>query len=188
MNLWATAKKCLMRVPLLGNLVSCSKESHVSSLQEVGTNLFWSVMPIWLSSFVILISKTSSDKSAYSLLIANIGNGELFLYASSILAPVFYMVLKERKDKKQYPSRLSQMQFVWIIMLLSAVVFVFQRINYPLDLSYVFWISILFFASSVILLYIATVYNNNLLNPPEIMSANQNEFVDRFNHRRDHGN
>lgn len=173
----------LQRLPIL-DLCNYGSRIHVDALKEVSSNLFWSTMPIWLSSFIMLVSLRETDKSVAGILSRNISNGELFLYSASILAPVYYMVLRERKGKKDFPNRLSQMNFVWVIMLLSAVVMVFQRINYPLDPRNTFWISVVFFITAIILLYSATVYNNASLNPAEEMAKNQNDFGAQFDEHR----
>lgn len=173
----------LQRLPIL-DLCNYGTRVHADALKEVSTNLFWATMPIWLSSFIMLVSLRETDKSISGILSRNISNGELFLYSASILAPVYYMVLRERKGKKDFPNRLSQMNFVWVIMLLSAVVMVFQRINYPLDPRYTFWISVVFFITAIILLYSATVYNNASLNPAEEMSKSQNDFGAQFDEHR----
>ena len=66
-----------------------------------------STLPIWGGAFIIILtSKTSDELNYFNSIELLVSNGELYLYATSLLAPVIYIALKEREEGKNSQATL----------------------------------------------------------------------------------
>lgn len=174
----------LSSLPLIGPLVSCSKSDHKDAVVELIINLVFSTMPLWLGAFVVLIMDNSIN-DLLDALNSNINTGELFLYSSALLAPVFYMSLYDKPGAYAFPSKLSHIVVVVLLILLSAVVFGLQRANISLNAATVFTMSKWFYLIAIVILYLALVYHNaRLPSPSDAMKNSEEDFMERLKRHR----
>jgi hypothetical protein len=152
-------------LPLLSGLIDCSLEDYNEAVKELFSTLLIATSPIWLGAFVILICTPEASrhliKSYYLIVIENIKRGELVIYCTTLLAPVFYLVLHDRKTERDFPSKLSSMLAAIVIWVLSGVIFAVQRTGLYFNPDIVFKISVALFVFAVIVLYLTFVYNNS---------------------------
>lgn len=172
------------KLPLIGGLVNCSAKDFLEAFEELFLKQFFSLSPIWLWAFVMKITEQGKNKRLADIITDSVSHGELFLYCTSILAPIFYMALSERKTSRTFPNKLSHIVFVVTIISLSSIFFVLNRKGEPFNIQNVFTFSIIFYSVSLLLIYIATVYKNSLLSPSEEFQKEEKDFVNEFNNHR----
>jgi glucan phosphoethanolaminetransferase (alkaline phosphatase superfamily) len=166
----------MKKIPLLGGLFDCSITDHLLTFKEFITTIFFAFLPIIVA---LVVDYYTNPNTVLSISLYNIfQNGELFLYATSILAPVFYTVMND-KNQLSFPSRLIFIIIFCAIMILAAIVFALQRADVTLVGHNIYGHSIYTIAISLILLYLVTVYNNKLirLNPAGEMLNQENDFM-----------
>ena len=115
-------KRAMGSFPLIGGLLYCEWSDHWHAIKEFFTTVFWAFMPIWLGAFVAYVMDMSGKISYLSQLHKALINGEPYIYASSLLAPVFYMALDENKSIRSFYSKLAHMIFVGLIIVLDFIV------------------------------------------------------------------
>lgn len=164
-------------LPLLSGLIDCSLEDYSEAVKELFSTLLIATSPIWLGAFVILICTPEASrhliKAYYLIVIENIKRGELVIYCTTLLAPVFYLVLHDRKTERDFPSKLSSMLAAIVIWVLSGVIFAVQRTGLYFNPNIVFKISVALFVFAVIVLYLTFVYNNSRF--PNVSKAFRDE-------------
>lgn len=155
MNISDCLKRCFTQIPIFGGLGQTTVDDHKEALREWFISLLISTAPIWGGTLVLYISQTSAQNPAayWECFGSIIQNGELFIYAASTLAPVIYIVTRDRTGVRSFPSKYLFIGIVIAVALLSAIIFTVQRLHgYPfpnkiLTLSmyiYVFCNSLLF--------------------------------------------
>lgn len=169
---------------IISRLFKSELRFREEATSEVGTTLLWATMPIWLGAIVMWLL------GEYGLIAAlknNISTGELFILSATIMGPIFYMALGESRGLSRFPSKLPHMNYVAIIIAVSAIVFGLQRSHQTIAPDLIVYFSCFVFIISVVLLYTATVCKNETL--PDSVEATQ-EVTTKFttgydNHRRD---
>lgn len=181
-----TLMNIFRKIPLIGKLLDVGIPNLWNSTIEVGSNLFWSTMPIWLGTLVLLFSsKVHQGMPVLSILVETIHNGELFMYSTAVLAPIVYMALNEKKSSQSFPYKLSHMTLVMVITVICAVLFGLGRANQIIDNDLSFKFSIWLYGISVMLLFIATTYNNSRLDPRKMHRDQEQSYVEEYiAHRR----
>ncbi|WP_155984761.1 hypothetical protein [Thioalkalivibrio sp. ALE31] len=127
-------------------------------------------------------NQTSNIASAF---FSNIQGGELFLYCTSALAPVFYMALYERPGVGGFPNRSGHIAVVVILMIVCGAVFSLIKGDVDLHQEGIIYLSLWLYPISVLLLYLATVYHSarHPKNPAEKMRSQEEDFLKHFNDR-----
>lgn len=186
MRFWGKIINFLRIFPVWGGIVDCRRpKDYWNAAAEVFTIIIVSTSPLWLSAFgMITIDK--SDEIEYLKALGMVTNGgELFLYTTSILAPIFYMVLRKGDIKKGFPNRLSHIIIIFIITIISAYFFGLKRSGSEIDTNLISNISRIAFFLSAILLYTAILYNNNRLSTSaEDVKAKERDFNIRYKKHR----
>lgn len=170
------------KLPLIGGLVNCSGRDFWEALEELFSKLLVSLSPILVWIFYVYLS--GQETSFLNIVISTVRHGELFLYCTSLLAPIFYMALHERRGSRTFPNKLSHMLLVLLIISCSVLFFFLYRKGEPLDPRNVFNMSMVFYLVSVMLIYIATVYKNSTLSPPDEFQRQENDFSKQYNNHR----
>jgi hypothetical protein len=177
-------KKSLGSFPLVGGLMYCQWSDHWDALKEFSTTLFWAFMPIWLGAFVLYIMDVTGKTSYAMSLHEALFNGELYIYASSLLAPIFYMALEEQTSIRSFYSKLAHMIFVGAIIVLSAALFSISRLGVAYNKALAFKVSYWLLIVAVSIYYIAIVYNNNRRNPAAQMRHDEDEYAEDYSKHR----
>jgi Ni,Fe-hydrogenase I cytochrome b subunit len=172
------------RLPIIGGLTNCTIENHKYALGEFFSTLFFSFSPILVAYLVAYLNNHETE--LWACIGSNLHNGELFLYITSLLAPVFFIVMKKRSDKNVFPSKAWHIWLYGAIVSIAAIIFALKRINFNFDPLSIIALQNLIFSISLILFYLALVYNNSLLpNPSEMMRNEEEEFsIELHEHRR----
>jgi drug/metabolite transporter (DMT)-like permease len=153
-------RRALSKVPLLSNLVSFGLRDHRLALTEFLLILLFSFLPLLVGCFVAFLQKFELNWFHWAL--SNVQNGELLLYSCSLLAPVFYVVMRYLPPIRAFPSKMSYMLVYIGALLAAAIVFALGRAEFRFDyvaLEYTSWIV---FLCSLFLLYCTLVYSKSL--------------------------
>lgn len=182
-------KKRLRKFPVLGPLIDVRARNHAEAILEIGVNIGLSTIPVWLGAVIMLADKNTSN-DWWDHIIVNVYKGELFIYATALLGPLFYFIFKEYKDFPKFPSARFFMISSVLILAVSVALFAVQRTEafaegLNLDRSYIFSLSWKVYICSVCIVYLAYVYKNLAeTGAAHIGGAITREFVDEYLERR----
>ena len=125
------------------------------------------------------------------LMLDNVQSGELFLYATALLGPLYYFIFKEYTNVPNFPKGRSFMVAACVILIISVGLFSAQRVEILfnresiLDSAMIFSWSWKIYVMSVAVVYLAHVYKNFLESgAPTIFTRDTHEFVDQYVSRR----
>jgi hypothetical protein len=172
----------------MGGLGQTTFDDHEEALKEWFISLLISTAPIWGGTLVLYISQTTAQNSEicwWGCFRSIIENGELFIYAASTLAPVIYIVTRDRTTARSFPSKYLFISIVILVALVSAIIFTTQRLGGHPFPNNILTLSMYTYAIAVVVFYFALVYNNTLLpNPPKLMRDGEESYSDRLREHR----
>jgi len=170
------AKKYFKKVPLFGGLVNCTFTNHKYAIGELLSTLLFSFLPILIAYIVSYLGDHSTK--FWPSINTNLQNGELFIYVTSLLAPVFFIVMKKRMSEEVFPSKVTHILVYWGIVGIAALVFALKRVGFTFDIISISILQKLVFYTAMVLFYLVLVYNNSLLpNPSSAMQAEEEDFA-----------
>lgn len=144
----------------MGGLVDCDGSDHWEAVAQTFVVLLFSTAPIWLAAIIVY---GSGDDLALSALKAalhgTVAKGELFMYCTALLAPVFWVALVDLPGARAFPSKTSHMVLIAVIDLVAAAFFGLISAGKHLNQFFTFRLSTCMFGLSVLLLYLATLYH-----------------------------
>lgn len=166
----------LRRIPIFGPLHGTKFRDHSEAFRELALTMLVSTSPLWGGAVILCLRQGSSSPDSFWHCLSHIiVNGELFIYAASTVAPVIYMTIRDRQGARGFPSKASFIGFAILCAFLSCIVFTNQRV-WPKTLpDSMVAISVWLFAASVVMVYLAHVYNNSV--PPNAAMAMREEEV-----------
>lgn len=173
--------------PLLGGLVDCSVDDHRESIGQMVVITALSTSPLWLASLMVFGSGASLNMAAFwGALQDPISHGELYMYCTTLLAPIFWIALVEpRGARREFPSRVSHMFLIAIIDLISAMCFGALISGRIMNHRFTLLMSISLFAFSLALLYIGTVYHiHQVPMVRDSLTAQERQFSDELRRHR----
>lgn len=188
-------------VPIVGRLPFVSRRAHWEAIKESFLAILFSGLPVLLPLVVAVIIPSLPIGDFLNKLT---GEGELFLYASAFVGPLIYAVLKTRivrgadEDTHHlehgyiFPYGLSFVLMSFGICIVSVVAFALIRLaplgeqsahhqGYPIQIS-----SLVVYIMSVLCLYSASVYRNELEDTErvsEVMRNDEQTFVEKWRQR-----
>lgn len=175
----------LRKLPLVGGLTDCSTSDHWTSIQEFTVLVMWSTCPIWMGSILVWAMGASSDLVALaSAFRGTIDNGELLLFSTALVAPIFWIALHDPPGTRAFPSKLSHIALIAAVNVIAAGFFGLQKSGEEANAEIVFNVSIWLFFSSLFLLYLGTVYNNSRFNVRGEFQRQEEDFVKGYKERR----
>jgi hypothetical protein len=180
-------KRFCRNIPLLGGLVDARWRDHREAIKEIGINIFVSTAPIWLGVLFLELFRKYELPLGQAIR-KNVETGELFLYATSILAPLYYFIFKEGDGIQRFPNAGSFILSSLIVVLVGVAGFTFTRLGPVLGISLswdeatVFTFSLKLYLISIIIVYLAHVYRNRReTGGPAAYSTDTQDFVAAFN-------
>jgi hypothetical protein len=166
------------RVPIIGPLHRCSKESRRRAFQETLLFLVFSTMPLWLLPVLgELLFASAHSMLTETLKLAE--EGELFVYSAATLGPLLFMIVSKYGEKKEgddelfsytinFPNGQWFIIFALSICVISGFSFGVIRIpelhsqELPLSNYKIIILSEVLFALSIVSLFSASAYRNYL--------------------------
>lgn len=153
----------LKDLPLFGGCADAYKRDYWEAFEEVLANLFVATLPIW---FGIVVLRLTGKQNLINAFYLTTGNGELFIYSATVLAPIAWMIWKKHRGAEDLINIVSLSYGLIFVITVSSGVFALQRAGIALDESFAFWFSISIFFFSVVIFYLTTLYRisrDNLL-------------------------
>ncbi len=131
------------------------------------------------------VKSNNAGQTYAQCLIGLIANGELFIYAASTVAPVVYIVTRDRQGVRGFPGKYTFMIFAIFSAVISSIVFTIQRLAITGLPGVMINISEWLFAAAVVVVYFALVYNNTLLpDPAAAMREEEFDYIRKLRQRR----
>jgi hypothetical protein len=165
MNVALPVRKFFRGLPLVGGLVDARWRDHREAMKEVGVNILLSTAPIWLGCLFLVVAR-KFKMPLDEVVIRNVENGELFLYATSIIAPLYYFIFKDQEGNQKFPNAGSFMLISALVLLVGGCGFAVTRLGavlgtkFPWDEGTLFAFSLMLYLVSIIIVYLAHVYKN----------------------------
>jgi len=151
-------------IPLFGGLVDCTWQDHWQALTQVIVIVLLSTTPIWLGALIVYAGGVNLNFGAFmAALQSTVKNGELLMYSTALLAPVFWMALVDPPGAHAFPSKISHMVLIGIIDLVAGAFFGLITARQNLNPHFISSMSRWMFFVSLLLLYLGTVYHTNRL-------------------------
>jgi hypothetical protein len=148
------------RAPLFSGLADCEGSDHWVALGQTFVLLLFSMAPIWLSSLIVYGNGKDLAGAAFKAAIyGSVARGELFMYCTALLAPIFWIALVDLPGARAFPSNISHMVLTAVTGLLAAAFFGLISAGRPPNEVFTFRASLFLFGFSVVLLYLGTVYH-----------------------------
>lgn len=174
------------QVPLLGGLVDCDGADHWEALGQTFVVLLLSTTPIWLGALIIYGSGSNLDYSAFkSAMRSTVANGELFMYCTALLAPMFWVVLVDLPRVRAFPGKTSHMLLLGVTGLLAAALSALTSTGRHPNGLFTFRVSVGMFVFSTGLLYLGTVYQvSRIAEAATEFRRQEAEFLDEMRRHR----
>lgn len=183
---WSMKRSC-RHVPLVGGLADARWSDHREALKEVGVNVLLSTAPIWLGC-IFLLAFQNFAMSLGEVIIRNVENGELFIYATSIVAPLYYFIFKDNDGNQKFPNAGSFMLLSAVVLLVGGCGFAVTRLgtvlgtHFKWDKATLFVFSFIVYLFAVIIVYLAHVYRNwRETGGAAVFATDTQDFVAAFN-------
>lgn len=150
--------------PLFGGLTDCTLQDHWESIRQMTVIVVLSMAPVWLGSLIVYATGSNLAIDIYwAALQSTARNGELFMYATALLAPVFWMAQVDPPGAQAFPSKVSHMCLIGIIDLIAGALFGLITARQSINPTFVSRASTTVFCSALVLLYLGTVYHTSRL-------------------------
>lgn len=149
---------------MVSGLADCDVGDHWAALGETFIILLFSTTPIWLGAVIIYATGDDMSWMAYKgALYGPVAKGELFMYCTALLAPLFWVALTEPPGERAFPSKVSHMVLIGVINAVAAVCFALMAAGKHLNPIFTVRGSTYMFEVSIVLLYLGTVYRVSLV-------------------------
>ena len=177
----------LREIPIFGGLVDCDGHDHWESLGQTTVLFVLSSMPIWLGTLIVYATGEKTGCLAFiSAFFSTISRGELFMYSTAFLAPIFWIALADRPNVRVFPGKVSHIVLMVIISVIAAVFFGLLTAGNRLNQGFTLKLSEFMFFTSLILLYLGILYHEHRIkDAPSIMKKDEEEFAENYREHRD---
>lgn len=172
------------KIPLIGGLVNCTFTNHRFALQEWAINVGGALAPLWFGAVIIYIIEPTNGTGYWNILVKSIIGGELFIYSASLISPILYIALCERKGTVSFPTKISHIALMMIVLTLASVLLSLRKAGVSLNENNVKPLSLYVFIASNILLYLAYVYDNSTTNPLKKFKEEDDSFSESLKRHR----
>lgn len=186
----------LMRhMPWISGLPDCRIGDYQEATKEVFVNLILSTSPLWLGSLITFGVDPHHKKTwarYWEVLLQTLRGGELLIYATAAIAPIFYFALVRGRQSRDYPSRISHIVSALLIFMVGTTLFGVQRSGVAVDPDFILPSSALLYGFSLVIIFLATLYRNwrdvspNTIDTAEKQAVNEEDaFVQAAMEHRD---
>lgn len=173
-------KQDLSRLWLFGTLFKCTTDNFLGALYEFVHGIVFATMPFWLGGLVLLVlappPSPEEFKEASVLVVwvakywdsvvSTFANGELLVFAISLLSPTLWLATYEPKGAEKLPHRRPVSTLAVVVIVIGAVMFALLRKDDGINVPVVFWISVTLTLTAFVLRYLVFVYHGYRL--PEV--------------------
>jgi hypothetical protein len=182
--MWHNWQPQIKRIPLFGPLVDCDARDHAETLSQTLIVLLLSTAPLWLGGLVIFGISPDDSLTLGASLKHTVEHGELFMYGTALLAPMFWVALVDPPGARVFPSKVIHMVLIAVIELIASVFFGLTVAGNHLRQPFIFHLSVAIFMASLVLLYLGTLYHSNRLNAAEAFKQDEQGFSQAYEEHR----
>jgi hypothetical protein len=182
--MWKNWQSHFRQIPLFGPLVDCNARDHAETLGQTLIVLLLSTAPLWLGGLVIYGINPDNTLTLIAALKRTVMHGELFMYGTALLAPIFWVALVDPPGARVFPSRTIHMVLIALIELVASVFFGLTVAGNSLRQPFIFQLSVAIFLASLALLYLGTLYHSNRLNAAEAFKQDEQGFAQAYEEHR----
>jgi hypothetical protein len=182
--MWHNWQLHFRRIPLFGPLVDCDARDHAATLGQTLIVLSLATAPLWLGGLVIFGTSSQASFTFGTALMRTMEHGELFMYGTALLAPMFWVALVDPPGTRVFPSRIIHMVLIAVIELIASAFFGLTVAGNNLRQPFIFHLSVAIFAASLTLLYLGTLYHSNRLNAAEAFKQDEQGFSQAYEEHR----
>jgi hypothetical protein len=177
----AAAVWVIERTPLISGLPNCSYNHFRDATKETFVKLILSTSPLWLGSLIVFgVGKTEKTTEAYlNILNSSVSKGEMLLFATSAIAPIFFFALTPPKHDRDFPGRLSHIVCGLLIFMICTALFGAQRAGANIDPNFIRPGSVIMFGFATFMIFVATVYKNWRDQAPEKLKLSEDLILGR---------
>jgi len=143
-----------------------------------------------LAALLIWLTKKGQVMSYWYHLRTTVENGELTIFAVSLLGPILFLALDDVPENadspgrtKEFPGKISHMFVVVVLCLLCGALYAGIKVGTDFEQSALFVTSFYIAVAAVTLRYLATAYRKETLRPDEDWKADEEDFVEQFKKR-----
>jgi hypothetical protein len=173
-------------IPVFGGLVDCDGRDHWESLGQTTVLFVLSAMPIWLGTLIVYATgERTGCVGLRAAFFSNISRGELFMYSTAFLAPIFWIALADRPNMRVFPGKVSHIVLMVIISVIAAVFFGLLTAGSRLNQSFTLKLSVVMFFTSLTLLYLGILYHEHRIkDAPAVMKKDEEDFSAGYREHR----
>ena len=184
-------------LPFVSGLHELEPSHFRSAGKEVLVTVLLATFPLWAGAFYGALSDMNSSGSGWydsfrlylSKLEVNIGNGTLILYSASLIAPVLYIALKEKKEGRRpasFPSPMAHILSVFMIQTAATIYFTKQMSSELVNPNFAYYSSIAMFLFTVFVLYVVHCYRHfdDDIDPVQAMDDGVTRFTANYHRHR----
>jgi len=184
---WARTKSFVGSVtrhlPLISGLPDCKYRHVRDAFKEVGVNFILSTSPLWLGSLIVFGVDTDHEKTFtryFVVLIKDLSSGEMLIFATAAIAPIFYFALTPPRQTRDFPGRLSNIVCGLLVFMICTALFGAQRSGAKIDPNFILPGSVMMYVFSLFMIFVATVYKNWRDQAEEIKEMGEAEIVNKI--------
>jgi len=152
----------LERLPFVKGLSRLSGRHFRGAGKEVLVTILLATFPLWAGAFYGALSDINKVDGFwqavflyFSKLRNTLDNGTLILYSASLIAPVLYIALDERRDNSgRMPSPMSHILSVFVIQTAATIYFTKQMAAENINSGFAFYTSLGMFFFTMFVLFI----------------------------------
>lgn len=169
---------------MIGGFLEATPTDHWHAFQRVFWDTLFSTITVWLSTILVFLSGSSTLGGwprFWEAFVISVTNGELYICATALLAPVFWVALDEYPGGKLFPNRRSHIGILVVVNVLAGLIFGLDRSHRITNQINTLYVSLVLFGIALVILYISTVSHFLLTsNIPGEFKKDQNEFLEEF--------
>jgi hypothetical protein len=172
--------------PILGGLVDCDGREHWEALGQTTVLFLLSAMPIWLGTLIVYATgEMTGPLGLTKAFFSTITRGELFMYSTAFLAPIFWIALADRPRIPVFPGKVSHIVLMVIISVIAAVFFGLETAGNRLNQGFTLKLSGVMFFTSLVLLYLGILYHEHRIKDgASLMKEEEQAFSAKYREHR----
>ena len=202
---WTTSWRLpnMTRLPIVSDLCPASWQDWREAFKELFVVLLFSLMPVWLGLVIVTISTVPDSPFTFVAKFAS--SSDLGILSASLLGPMFYMMFRDEgrasgdRGVPRFPSGLWFTILILVCCVIATIIYsntylsgtrsFFDQQGAPISFVDAHWVAvvswILFFTSTSLVLFGATIRNSIYSQPPALMSADTGDFVAQYRAAKD---
>lgn len=177
-------KRRIRYIPLFGPMVDCRARDYWETSGQTFVILLISTAPLWLGGLVVFGVNFQTNITIQAAFTSTIEHGELFMYCTALLAPLFWVALVDIPGGRPFPTKISHMVSMAVVDTIASVFFGLTVAGKQLRQPFAFWLSVSVFLASLTLLFLGTVYHSRRQpDPAEAFKQEEDDFSEAVRER-----